>query len=511
MAPARTRSQDVTGVVASGHPLVTQVAADMLRAGGNAFDAAVAAGFVAAVAEPTLTSLGGGGFLLARTASGQKTLFDFFVDTPGRGLDPDELEPHFLPVNVRFLGAEQVFHVGRASVAVPGCLRGYLHVHRRLGRLPLAEVLAPAITWARQGVTLNPFIAYTLDLLRPILALTEQARSLFKPGGLDLGKGDVFVNHELAAFMETLSQEGDRAFYEGETAERIAEDMRQAGGMVTAEDLARYRVIERRPLRLRYRDAELFTNPPPSFGGALIALSLELLEAGEGSGLEFGSPRHLLRLAAVMEEVDRLRDGEYLEIEGEPERLSMFAAGVARLRKATRGTTHVSVCDGEGNAASMTTSNGEGSGYVVPGTGIILNNMMGEDDLHPRGFHSSPPGLRISSMMSPSVLVREDGTVMALGSGGSKRIRTAILQVLCNVIDFKMPLPEAVAAPRMHHNEGRFELEPGFDSTSLETIEGRWPVNVWAEKNMYFGGVHAVTSAGEVAGDHRRGGSAQRV
>ena len=169
--------------VASGHPEVTAAASVILGAGGNAFDAAVAAGFAAAVAEPALTSLGGGGFLLARAASGQTTLFDFFVDTPGRRLPARRLEPHFLPVTVRFPASEQEFNVGLGSVATPGALRGYLHVHRRLGRLPLAEVLAPAARLAREGLPITAKQAYFLDLLTPIMTLTTAGRALYQPEG----------------------------------------------------------------------------------------------------------------------------------------------------------------------------------------------------------------------------------------------------------------------------------------------------------------------------------------
>ena len=178
-----TQNQSLKSGVAAGHPRTTEAARDILRAGGNAFDATVAAGFAAVVAEPALTSLGGGGFLLAHTAQGQAVVFDFFVDTPGRGLRAGELEPHFLPVTVRFPGSEQIFNVGLGSVAVPGVLRGYLHVHRRLGRLPLREVLAPAIQLARAGVAINRKQAYFLDLLVPIMTLTAAGRALFEPSG----------------------------------------------------------------------------------------------------------------------------------------------------------------------------------------------------------------------------------------------------------------------------------------------------------------------------------------
>ncbi|MBL8258430.1 MAG: gamma-glutamyltransferase [Candidatus Competibacteraceae bacterium] len=495
------------GGTASGHPDVTDAACAILGAGGNAFDAVVAAGFAAAVAEPALTSLGGGGFLLARPAAGRAVLFDFFVDTPGRGLQGGDLEPHFVPVTVRFPGSEQLFNAGMGSVAVPGALKGYLHVQRRLGRLPLSEILAPAIRLAREGVALNAKQAYFLELLTPIMTLTAPGRALFQPEGRYLGEEDVIRNPELADFLERLPRDGEREFYEGALAERVARDMREGAGLLTAADLAAYRVIEREPLPVNYRGYRLLTNPPPSFGGALIALSLRLLEARELGELGFGSPAHLALLVAVMQEVDRQRAAGYLS----PDDIDPPALreSLARVRTASGGTTHVSVCDREGNAASMTTSNGEGSGCYVAGTGIMLNNMMGEDDLHPDGFHASPPGMRVASMMAPSLLMRGDRVRLVLGSGGSKRIRSALVQVVSNVVDFGFDPRTAVEAPRLHWDGERAQVEPGFADQALTALEARWPLNRWTVRDLYFGGVHAIAADGDGAGDSRRGGQAR--
>jgi gamma-glutamyltranspeptidase/glutathione hydrolase len=479
-------------VVASGHPSVSAAAARVLREGGNAVDAAIAAGFASAIAEPALTGLGGGGFLLARGVEGRATLFDFFVDTPGRGLPVGDLEPHFLPVTVRFPGSDQIFNTGLGSAAVPGNLKGYLHVHERLGRLPLREVLAPAIGLARDGVRLNRHQAYFLDLLRPILTLTPAGRSLFEPGGSYLGEGDRLVNLDLASFLEDLPANRGRDFYTGALAERIARDMGAGGGMLTREDLASFRVVERAPLEVPYRGHRLLTNPPPSVGGSLIALSLELLGRTPPANAGVESADHAVRMIEVMEEVARRR------VEREVPQFH-------------RGTTHVSVSDAWGNVASLTTSNGEGSGYVAPGTGIMLNNMMGEDDLHPEGFFAAPPAERVASMMSPSVLLSGGRVRLVLGSGGSKRIRTALLQVISNVVDFDLGVRETVERPRLHWDESQVQVEPGFPSTVIEALRGRWPVNEWSERNVYFGGVHAAAPGGAGAGDPRRGGNAEVV
>jgi gamma-glutamyltranspeptidase/glutathione hydrolase len=476
------------GVVAAGHDAVCEAAVQVLDAGGNACDAAVAAGFASAVCEPALASLGGGGFLLSRRADGRALLYDFFVDTPGRDLPAGALEPHFLPVTVRFPGADQVFHCGVGSVAVPGALAGFLHAHGREGRLPLGEVVAPAIALARGGVVLNVHQAYFLGLLQPIMTLTDAGRAIFAPGGDLLAEGERLVNSDLADFLGALPGSASD-FYRGDLAQRIARDMRAGGGLVTASDLAAFRVVEREPRVANYRGHTLLTNPPPSLGGALVSLSLALLEGGEPAPEGPESEAHLLALAEVMVEVDRQR---------------------AEGRAFTRGTTHVSVCDAEGNAASMTTSNGEGSGYVAPRTGILLNNMLGEDDLHPDGFHAASPGERVASMMSPSILLCPDGDLrLVLGSGGSKRIRTALLQVLSLVADFDRSVGDAVEHPRIHWDGERLQVEPGLREEALAALEARWPVNLWEERNVYFGGVNALEPGGPGAGDSRRGGSAR--
>jgi len=494
--------------VASGHERVTAAACEILESGGNAFDAAIAGGFAAAVAEPALTGLGGGGFLLARTADSETMLFDFFVDTPGRGLAKGALEPHFVPVTVRFPASEQVFNAGLGSAAVPGNLRGYLHAHRRLGRLPLKEVLAPAIQLAREGLILSAHQGYFLDLLQPIMTLTPAGRELFQPDGHYLESGDRFANPGLAAFFEILPSDGEREFYEGAIARRIVEDMQAGQGLITLDDLAAYQVIERKPLSVAYRDYRLLTNPLPSFGGALVTLSLKLLEAQNISALEFGSAEHLCFLVAVMQEVDELRAQGYLTTT-EFTSDKLFEGHQRVLRTASGGTTQLSVCDAEGNVASMTTSNGEGSGYIVPGTGIMLNNMLGEDDLHPDGFHAASPGVRVASMMAPSILLHGDRVQLVLGSGGSKRIRTALLQVLSHVVDFSMGIEDAIKKPRLHWDGQCLQAEPAFQEQTLAALEARWPLNRWSVQDVYFGGVNAVMPAGIAGADARRGGNAR--
>lgn len=483
--------------VASGHPATSQAAVDVLAAGGNAIDACVAAGFAASVAEPTLTSLGGGGFLLARTAEGEEVVFDFFVDTPGRRSDdtpPPLGSPlDFAEVVVRFTGADQGFHVGLGSVAVPGCLAGWLHAHRRLGRLDLDEVVAPARRLAQHGVVVNEQQAYLLRILEPILTRTPEAAAIVAPGGRLLSAGDRMANPDLARFLASLDESG---FARPDLATRIDDAMRAGGGLLTRQDIDAYQVFERAPLEVRWRGHRLLTNPPPSFGGELVALGLLLLEERHGWPAEAGSVDHALALAEAMVATEQARAADAVGAE-------------LRRRRSTGGTTHVSVRDSEGAVATMTTSNGEGSGWVIPDTGVMANNMMGEDDLHPGGFHRSEAGHRVASMMAPTVVVGPDGSVeLVLGSGGSKRIRTALLQVLAGVIDQGRDLAEVVDGPRLHWDGVELHVEPGWTAEAVAALAGRWPVRRWEQRDLYFGGVHAVTP-GAAAGDPRRGGSAR--
>jgi gamma-glutamyltranspeptidase / glutathione hydrolase len=480
--------------IAAGHPATVAAAREALDAGGNAVDAVVAAGFASAVAEPTLTGLAGGGFLLARTPGGEEVLFDFFVDTPGLG-SPEPSSPEaldFEAVTVRFRGAVQDFHVGLGSVAVPGCLAGYLHAHRRIGRLELGQVVAPARRLAGDGVPLNRQQAHLLHLLAPILERTPAAAAIFTPGGRIPDVGDRLVNPDLEAFLARLDERGFAApeIVEGVTAAMAGH------GLLTATDLSGYRVVERQPLEVEWRGHRLLTNPPPAFGGELVALGLALLEQrADAARGPFGTASHAVALATSMIRADQVR-----------------ASGAVREElvrwRSTGGTTHVSVADAEGGVAAMTTSNGEGSGWIIPGTGVMANNMLGEDDLHPTGFHAAPPGHRVASMMAPSIVVAPDGGVeLVAGSGGSKRIRTALTQVVSAVVDHRLPLERAVEAPRLHWDGERIQAEPGWPREALDALRARWEVNEWDERDLYFGGVHAVVPGRAAAGDPRRGGS----
>jgi gamma-glutamyltranspeptidase/glutathione hydrolase len=496
----------------------------MLRQGGNAFDAAIAAAFTACVTESVLTSLAGGGFLLAHTAEGESRLFDFFCQTPQTKAVKGELD--FYPIEANFGDAVQEFHVGLGSMAVPGVLAGLLRVHQQYGRLPLKTVIAPARHWATHGTVMDPFRAYRFQILAAILTATAATRAIYAPRGSLLTQGERFYLPEFATVLDQLVATGADPLRQGTLAERLIQDCEQQGGYLRWADLQTYEVIERPPLTVTYRDATLLTNPPPSSGGTLIAFALQLLATIDPGQYAHGSPCHM----ALLRETMRLTNGARQD--GYDGRL--YAADVAARflsadhcapyqQQLTQGlnkwgsTTHISAVDAEGNAVSMTTSNGEGAAYVIPGTGIMVNNMLGEEDLNPNGFHQWQPNQRISSMMAPTIVLQRGKPWLVLGSGGSNRIRTAILQVVSNMLDFDMDITTAVAAPRLHWERGAFHVEPGYDRTAWET-QGMGADDVctwWQQPNMFFGGVNGVAVAPQGGftgvGDPRRGGAWVRV
>jgi len=335
-------------------------------------------------------------------------------------------------------------------------------------------------------------------------------KKIFLKNGKFISEGQTLKNPDLAIFLKKLGRNPQNmldSFYKGKLARQISIDMRKRGGLLTAKDLADYKIIERQPIRADFSEYSLFTNPPPSFGGFYIAIALELLSATFHDHIAFGSYRHLATLASVMKEVEAYRKTHGSNMKW-PDK-EWFIASKDRIRATfSRGTTHISVCDQYGNFASMTTSNGEGSGYYVPGTGIMLNNMMGEDDLHPEGFHASPPGIRVASMMSPSILLKNGQVRLVLGSGGSKRIRSAITQVIINSCLLGLKLKDAICNPRIHMEEGTLQMEPGFQQEVVERLHSLFKINQWSQIDVYFGGVHAINPFGhEAQGDPRRGGA----
>ncbi len=485
------------GMVAAGHPLTAQAGADVLRNGGNAVDAALAAMLTSWVTEPLLTGPGAGGYMLVAGAGEEPTLLDFFVSAPGHGRAGSP-RGELTPIHVSFGDADQVFNVGAASCGPYGTPAGIAEAHARWGSVPLTELAAPAAKLARDGVALSAEQAYVFAILESVLVFSDVAAARFASEGGPLAEGERFVDAELGATIERLAAEGASPFYDGDIAEAVLAWVQPRGGLLTREDLAGYRAIARRPAAVGYRGRTVLTNPPPSAGGTLLALALARLDATAG-------PPSVTEVVDVMAHAQERRDDHFVDGLDEDGFLQRFLA--ANLGS----TTHISVLDADGRACSVTCSNGEGSGLVVGGLGIHLNNMMGEEDLNPRGFFAYPPGRRLPSMMAPTIVMGETGVELVVGSAGSNRIRSAILQTIVGAVDHRLGARAAVDAPRVHFESDMVYAEPGIDVAAIEAT-GR-AVTAFRERNLFFGGVQAVEHdprSGELsgAGDPRRGGAA---
>ncbi|HEX2127772.1 MAG TPA: gamma-glutamyltransferase, partial [Solirubrobacterales bacterium] len=449
------------GVVAAGHPLTAETGAAVLREGGNAVDAAVAAVLASFVTESPLTGLGAGGYMLVHTRE-ETALLDFFVAVPGGAERSSEL----VPVPVYFTPeTPQVFHIGAASCGVPGTPAGLELAVKRYGSVPLADLAEPAARIAREGHEVLPEHAYFLAILGPILTRYAEGAEIYAPAGRLPGVGDRFRFEELGDAIERFGAEGSAPFYTGDIAAALSDWVLERGGTLGREDLAAYEPVVREPVHAHFSGRDVFTNPPPSSGGILIAYALALLERLDGTGLDnVVAAMEAAQLARTEAFLDGLYSDGFAQSFLEPDRIAAAAERLAERGGAGDGplpaddplgsTTHITAVDREGRCASVTCSNGTGSGLLVPGTGVHINNMLGEEDLNPHGFHRHTAGRRMPSMMSPTVVLRDGQLEAGLGSGGSNRIRSAILQTVLRLLSDEVPVDEAVVAPPAHYEAG---------------------------------------------------------
>ncbi len=488
------------GAVAAGHTLTVEAAAGVLADGGNAFDAVISGLWMACVCEPVLASPGGGGFVMAHDgATGATTLYDFFAVTPRRKRPESDIEFH--AIHADFGPVTQEFHIGHGASAAPGYVPGLYAVHGDLGRLPMSRLIEPAINASRSGIAMTPFQAFLSEVVRPILDATSSSRALFSPRGKLLATGDTYANPELGDFFTRLG-EGGLAFYRDVAVPALSADQ-SGSGHLREEDFLNYAVARRTPLEVDFSGQTVFLNPPPSLGGAFIARALQAYSEAGGAGTS--------TLASA------LASAEAARIEHNGDAAAMLAGiGIDLIPvptggSAQRGTTHISVIDGDGNAAAATVSNGEGNGHIAGGFGFMLNNMLGEEDLNPAGFHAWRKGERLASNMAPTVMTGGD-TLLALGSGGSNRIRSAMFLSLARAAAGNgASLQQLVSAPRLHFERGHLDFEAQFETDDIEGLKRDFADHrAWAEPNLFFGGVHAVQRGADgtmdAAGDRRRGG-----
>ncbi len=459
-------------MVVSEHPLSSEVGADILRRGGNAIDAAVAVGFAQAVVNPRAGNIGGGGFLVYRASDGQSFALDYRETAPGAA--------------TRNMYLDSLGHMtdrsldGALAAGVPGSVAGLWEMHRRFGRLPWRDLVAPAIALAR-GHAIDSARALRIHHAREVLGRYPSTAAVFLPGGAAPVRGDTWRQPDLARTLERIAEQGADGFYKGETADLVVAQMRRSGGIITKDDLAGYRAIWREPLTFTYRGWRVVTMPPSSGGGVTLE---EILNILEGYRLpDFGSAKlvHLEVEAMRRAYTDRNRYlGDPAFVRMPLDRLTSKAyaatlrAGIASDRATPTAsmpasaeganTTHYSIVDPDGNAVAITTTLNDnfGSKVVVGGAGFLLNDEM--DDFAGRpGFpndfglvqseaNAIQPGKRMLSSMTPTVVVNPEGRLeLVLGAPGGARITTAVYHVLSNVVDHGMSLAQAVYAPRIHH------------------------------------------------------------
>jgi gamma-glutamyltranspeptidase/glutathione hydrolase len=530
-------------MVASTDRLASRVGVDVLAAGGNAVDAAVAVSFALAVVNPEAGNVGGSGFLLARTPDGELAALDY------RGCAPRAATPDmFLDERRRTARASEEGHL---AVAVPGSVRGLWEAHARFGSLAWARLVAPAVELAQGFCVAERLVRSFEPHLVAALQRFPASAEIFLPGGAVPRVGDTFRQPDLARTLERIRDRGPDGFYRGGTADLLVEEMRRGGGILTHEDLAAYAAVWRKPVQFRHRGCTLVSMAPSSSGGVTLALTAHMLARWDLGALPWHGARHVHLLAEAWRRAyaDRNRyladpDQESLPLptllsprygawrgrdisEERASRSSDVGPGVeAFLGKPERHTTHVSVVDAQGGAVSLTTTLNTwfGSKLVAEGTGVLLNNEM--DDFTTRPGEANAfglvqgeanriaPGKRMLSAMTPTlVLDARWRLALVVGTPGGATIMTTTFQVVSNLVDHGMTLADAVAAPRVHHQHlpDRLEVEPaGLPADVVEELRAMG--HVVAERTELAGDVQAVRvwpdGTLEGVADPRRGGAA---
>jgi gamma-glutamyltranspeptidase/glutathione hydrolase len=471
--PVKTRN----GMVVSANAIASQVGAAMLEAGGSAVDAAVATAFALAVVHPAAGNIGGGGFLLYRPARGEPVVYDFRETAPGAAT------PTMFLKDGRYDEARH--HESALAVGVPGTVAGLHLAWRDGGRLPWERLLEPAIALAREGFMVSAGLAGSLRKVLPQMAPYPASVAQFSRDGEPYELGDLLQQPDLAKTLERIAKKGPSGFYEGDVAGRVEKEMQARGGLITREDLEGYRAKRRAPVRGSYRSYEVLAAPPPTSGGVVLLEMLNVLEGYDLVKMGFGSADYVHHLAEAMRRAfaDRARylgDPDFVPDLPVPRLVSKeYAATLRRTIRDDRAsvsspttfewpaesaeTTHVSVVDKDGDAVALTTTLEEsyGSKIVVPGAGFLLNNEMGDFNAGPgltdaRGLigtepNLAAPGKRMLSSMAPTILVRDGRAFLVVGSPGGRTIPNTVLQVILNVVDFRMNVQEAIDAPRIDH------------------------------------------------------------
>ena len=496
--------------VATTSQLAADAAREVAEVGGNAVDCALAAALLTINTEPGVCALGGSAFVTIWRDGDDPVTIDGNVAVPGKGLSIDERGHGAVEVTMNYGGGITTL-VGPGSVAVPGTLAAMEEAWNHFGKASWRDIFAPTVRACRDGFPLSAACRYYLGYSGKLVfdRSEDGYNALHHAGGTLLDAGDTVHIPHLADTLSAIADEGARIFYEGEIARVIAAHCRDGEGALTRKDLSSYRAVERKPLLTEVGGWQLATNPPPAVGGAV--LSAMLLACADLDIERWDSTSLGQLIGAQRACLDyRQRHLDLADDVGPAAEKLVEAARSGRLlsRWTSASTVHTSVVDDAGNGCAITASSGYGSGEMPPGTGLWLNNCLGEIELNRRGLDAGPPGARLPSNMAPSV-ARRDGAVLAVGSPGADRITTALQQFLINYLQLGMPLAEAIAHPRVHVDtsgeEVLLKVEAGLDLPEVDL-----PVTEFPDLVMYFGGVGAAVfdnaTGFDVGADPRREG-----
>ena len=470
------------GMVSTSHPLASAAGAEMIAAGGNAIDAAVASLFALTVVEPMMVGIIGGGLAHIRLADGSHRILDGLGRAPfGAAPDVYRTVSDTMPDYLETEGRENA--IGPKSVAAPGSLKVWCEMLARFGTFSLADVMEPAIHHSSRGFTVTPYLSECIDEALQGLILDPAISSVYLDGGKPVPAGTRLATPDYAETLRTIAKEGPNALYGGVVGQAIVNHIAKTGGLLAMEDLTAYRTIERDVVRGAYRGVEIVGPPPPSSGGVHVIQMLNLLEGFDIGAMGFGSPESLHLILEVLKiafadrkvatadpdfvdvPVERLLSKTYAD-ERRPDidvdRAQQWSAGVALPE--SPNTTHITVADGDGNvvAATQTINATFGARIMIPGTGIVPNNYMHVFDPHPGNALSIAPGKRVTTSMSPVMALRDGKPILALGLPGGLRIFGAAMQALVNKIDHGMSVQQMVEAPRIWTQGHGVEIEDDF-------------------------------------------------
>ncbi len=502
----KTPATGTRGMVVTNHPLASAAGAEMLAAGGNAIDAAIAAFFTLTVVEPMMVGILGGGMAHIRLADGTHNVIDGQSMAPlATGPATFTPDPNAVPGTMDTIGRRNA--VGPTSVATPGNLMGWCEALARFGTFSLADVMEPAIRHASRGFRVTPYLNECVTDAAADMAMDPAISRIYLPGGSPIAAGARLVTGGYAETLRAVMREGPSVLYTGSLGHLYADHMAQAGGYITTEDLGSYRTIAREALRGTYRGYEIIGPPPPTSGPLHIIQMLNILEGYDIGAMGFGSPDHVHLLAEALKiafadraaatadpafvkvPVGKIMDKAYAASRRSRIDLARAQAWTAEVApgEGEQHTTHLTVADGMGNvvASTQTINSLFGARYVVPGTGMIPNNYMYVFDPRPGRASSIAAGKRITSSMSPVIVLRDGKPVWALGLPGGLRIFPSVFQALVNLIDHGMSVQEAVEAPRVWTQGHQLEIEAGFPAALFEAMRGRG---------------HPVAKVGNVAG-----------